>query len=184
MAVAILATDSWIQHLPFEGPPRMTTNGPVDGVWYGTVSGLGDASGGNVSISARLSEARKEDWVYIVNGMQVTINAETDQEAFMQLNTGPLIPTASAVTNPTFNWGGGMRGIANNSISIMAASGDTGPMNVPGIPIFGDKRIAGIFLMAAAGFQTNVDGAIYTLSNWGWLIRYQGFFRNRNPNVG
>lgn len=184
MAVAILETDGWIQHLPFQGEQRPTVDGPVDGVFYGVVSGLGDNTGGNVSLNGRLSFDRKEDWVYIMRGMNVTLNSESDQEMFMQLNTGPLIPTPTAVQNPTFNWGGGLRGVANNSISIQAASGDTGPFVVPGLPVFGDKRIPGIFLMAAAGFQTNVDGATYTMSLWGHLVRYQGFFRNRPPAFG
>jgi len=184
MAVAIVAIDGWIQHLPFEGGPRQSLAGPVDGVWYGVVSGLGDASGGNLTLNGQLSFDRKEDWVYVVEAQTITINTPSDQEVFLQINTGPLIPTASAVVNPTMNWGGSLRGIANNNVSVLADGSNTGPFPFPGMPIFGDKRIPGVFLMAAAGFQSNTNGAIHTMSLWGWLIRYQGFFRNRSPARG
>lgn len=185
MAISTTSIDGWIQHLPFEGGPRPSLAGPVDGVWYGNVSGPGDASGGNVTLQGQLSEARKEDWVYVIQAASATINTLTDQEMFIQLNTGPLIPTSTAVVNPTFNFGGSMRAIANNAISIMSDDGsNTGPFPFQGLPIFGDKRIPGVFLMMAAGFETNVDLALYTMSAWGWLIRYQGFFRNRPPALG
>jgi len=186
MAVAILETDGWIQHLPFQGGPRQTVEGPVDGIWYGLVSGDGDASGGNLTLNGRLSFERKEDWVYILKGFSASTNDVLNREMFLQANTGPLIPTQSAVQNPSFSFGGAIRGIDNNAIAIMTEAAGASPAMppFPGLPIFGDKRIAGVFLMLAAGFAINTDTVSYQMSAWGWLVRYQGFFRNVSPPVG
>lgn len=187
MAVAVIATDTWIQHLPFQGGPRQTVEGPVDGVWYGLVSGDGDASGGNLTLNGSLSFDRKEDWVYILKGFSATNNDPVvNMEMFLQANTGPLIPTASAVQNPSFNFGGALRGIDGNAIAIMNEAGASSPAMppFPGLPIFGDKRISGTFLMLAAGFAINTDTVTYQMSAWGWLVRYQGFFRRTNPALG
>lgn len=180
MAVAVLATDTWIQHLPFVGGRRPSPYGDVDGVWYGVVSGDGDATGGNVTLNGRLSFDRKEDWVYILGAIDVSVNNAVITPYFTQVNSGPLIPTASAVQNPSFHKGGDSFAVLNNAVSLgQLATG--GADNRAGIPIFGDKRIAGIFLMLAAGFGINTDGATYQMSSWGFLIEYSSFFRNRPP---
>lgn len=183
MAVAAILTDTWISHLLFVGGRRQTNFGAVDGIWYGVGSVLGDNTGGNISISCRLSEERKEDWVYVVQDVDLTVNADFDGEAFVQVNTGPLIPTATAVTNPTFNQGGAMKGISNNAIAMFKLN-SAGASPFQGMPVFGDKKIAGVFLMIAGAFGTNTDGATHTLSAWGWLINYNSFFRNVDPRVG
>lgn len=183
MAVAILATDTWVQHLPFEGGPRDSEFGPIDGVWFGLVSGDGDATAGNLTLNGRLSFERKEDWIYVLGGLSVSINTVQSMAVFTQVNTGPLIPSASAVVNPSFSIGGNMDNVTGNAITTgNVTAGGNDPRR--GMPIFGDKRIAGIFLMLAAGFETNIDGATYQMSSWGSLIRYQSFFRNRPPSLG
>lgn len=183
MAVALLETDSWIQHLVFTGPQRPTDFGPADGVWYGLLSVAGDASGGNVTLNGRLSEDRKEDWVYVPMASAIHRNSTTGATSnyFEQLNTGPLIPTSTAVNNPTFNYGGTGVGITGNAITVQNT---TQTKDFYGMPIFGDKRIPGIFLMYAVGFETNTDTVLYTASIWGWLFRYNGFFRGVAPSVG
>jgi len=186
MAVAIVATDTWLQHLPFEGGPRPSPFGQVDGVWYGLVAGDGDASGGNLTLNARLSEARKEDWVYILGAINTVRNGATDDECFNQVNSGPLIATAAVATtvrNVSFSRGGIALGMANNNL-VVTDKFDGGTDPRAGMPIFGDKRIPGIFLMLAAGWDNNIDGTTYVLSAWGFLIRYQSFFRFANPNIG
>ena len=185
MAVAILATDGWIQHLPFVGGPRPTEFGPVDGIWYGLVAGDGDASAGNVSLNGRLSFDRKEDWIYIFGGMTTTKNAVAGEAVFTQINTGPLIPTgavATTVNNPSFSIGGNADPVTGHALT----TGDItsgGNDRRRGMPIFGDKRIPGIFLMLAAGWETNTDGATYQMSSWGFLIKYNSFFRDVPPRL-
>jgi len=182
MAIALLETDTWLSHLVFTGGRRETEFGPLDGMFYGVLSVAGDATGGNVTINGRLSFDRKEDWVYVIEGSVMGTNTETaTSDWFEQVNTGPLLPTATAVANPTFTVGG--------PSNPMGASGLTTPASnilkpYYGMPIFGDKRIQGVFLMYAAGFQTNVNLALYTASIWGKLYRYNSFFRNRDPKDG
>lgn len=184
MAVAILATDTWIQHLVFSGGRRTTPFGPVDGVFYGLVSGVGDASAGNLTLNGRLSAERKEDWVYIIGAHTVSVNTVAGVgDVFTQLNSGPLIPTSSSVQNPSFNRTDASRPATGNAIAMSDRfTGGGNPF--AGMPIFGDKRIPGVFLMAAAGFETNVNLAEYQMSLWGWIIRYNGFFRNEAPSLG
>jgi len=183
MAVAIIATDTWIQHLLFTGGQRSTPFGMVDGIWYGLVSGDGDASGGNITLNGSLSFDRKEDWVYILGNISSSRNTATSTDAFTQINTGPIIPTASAVTNPSFSVAGSPFAVVNNAIATtQQTTGGSDPRS--GMPIFGDKRLAGTFLMCAAGYQDNVNGETYQMSVWGWLINYSGFFRGVRPEVG
>lgn len=186
MAVAITATDGWIQHLPFVGGQRPSPYGQVDGIWYGLIAGDGDAGGGNFTINGRLSEDRKEDWVYLLGNISSSLNTDSGQEGFTQVNTGPLIPTEATTTtvrNPSFTVGGTFQGISNGAITTSQnVNGGIDPR--AGMPIFGDKRIPGIFLMLAALWQNNVDGTTYQMSAWGWLIKYESFFRNVRPAVG
>jgi len=187
MAVAIISTDSWIQHLPFVGGPRPSEFGPVDGVWYGLIAGDGAAGGGNFTISGNLSFDRKEDWVYILGGIGTSVNtATTVGDGFTVVNTGPLIPTgatATTVNNPSFPRAGSSFGVSGNSVGTLDLSAGGKDSRI-GMPIFGDKKISGTFLMIAAGWQVNIDGATYQLSSWGFLIRYNSFFRLTQPARG
>jgi len=186
MAVAILATDTWLNHLPFVGGQRPSPFGMVDGIWYGLGAGDGAAGGGNFTISLRLSEERKEDWVYILGGIAASVNTPLASDVFVQVNTGPLIPTgavATTVNNPSFSSGGVWGGVVNNAISASHNLSGGSAAGV-GMPIFGDKRIPGLFLMMAMGAEANVDGATYQLSSWGFLIKYESFFRNVRPSLG
>jgi len=182
VAVGYSRTDDWIRHLVFEGR-RETVYGPVDGIWYGVLSGDGDATGGNFTLNGRLSYNRKEDWVYILGGVTLSRNDETESRAYIIVNTGPQVSTGSAVNNPSFPKGGVMKAISGNNISVLDLA-DGGADSRSGMPIFGDKSIAGLFLMIAAGIESNTNLVTYQLSSWGWLVRYQGFFRNRDPRVG
>jgi len=182
MAIALIAIDTWISHLSFTGRQRPTDFGPADGVWFGLLSLTGDGSGGNLTLNGQLSFERKEDWVYVPMGSSWTTNSSTTPNtAFEQINTGPLIPTATVVNNPSFSFGGLSRNMSGNSLHVQQSDQTK---NFYGMPVFGDKKLPGSSLMYALGFQTNVNAVIYTASIWGWLFRYNGFFRNEGPNVG
>jgi len=182
MAIAATRTDDWIQHLPFIGGQRPSPYGMVDGVFYGTLATTGDASGGNVTVNGRLSEEKKEDWVYIIGGTHARINGLIGGDVFEQVNTGPLTPTdVLSITNPTFEWGGVNVQITGNAVAFTPVVGQS---KVLGLPVFGDKRIPGIFLMYAAGWETNSNTSLYSAQIWGWIIRYQSFFRNVSPQLG
>jgi len=184
MAVAIIRTDTWIRHLVFGGAPRQTPYGAVDGVFYGLLSGDGDASGGNFTMNGRLSEKKKRDFVYIVGGTHTRNNAVlTSGDVFEQINTGPLIENdavATAVTNPTFEYGGVVFTPGGNAVAMTPVSDLS---KIAGMPIFGDPQIPGVFLLYAAGWQDNENGATYVSSIWGWLIRYNSFFRGVSPSL-
>lgn len=184
MAVSITAEDSWITHLPFTGGRRQTTYGPVDGLFYGVIAGDGDASGGNVTLNGNVSFDRKEDWIYILQNVSTTFNtALAGVDAFIVAATGPLIPTPTAVANPAFHVGGEMLNIVNNGVTIFTPT-DAGQSPFKDLPVFGDKRIAGPLSLLAAGFEVNTNTVTYQLSVFGFLVRYQSFFRNLAPATG
>jgi len=183
MAIAVIETDTWIQHLEFVGGQRQTPYGPVDGLFYGTMAGTGDATGGNFTLNGRLSEERKTDRVYIFGGSHTRVNSEAvPGDVFEQVNTGPLSSTGVAsITNPTFESGGVRQVISSNAVSFpLVWTLD----KCQGMPMFGDRNIPGVFLMYAAGWEDNVDTVLYSAQLWGWYIRYQGFFRGVSPNLG
>jgi len=185
MAVATVATDTWLSHLEFVGQRRQTDFGPIDGLFYGVVSTTGDASGGNVSLNGNVSEERKEDWVYIIQRASFSRTGVSGAGfgGFMVAATGPVIPTPTAVQNASFHIGGDLFGVTNNDVSTLALS--QGPEAIfKDLPIFGDKRIAGPLQMLACGLEENINGAVYQMSVYGWLIRYAGFFRNVRGDLG
>lgn len=182
MAVAVIATDTWLSRLLFTGP-RPTDFGPADGLFFGVIAGAGDASGGNFTLNGNVSADRKEDWVYLIKGVSASIAAAAAQEAFIVAATGPLIPTATTVANPSFHTAGVMESLSSNAVTVYN-------LNTGGQPpftdllVFGDKRIAGPLSLIAMGFQLNTDLAVHQISIWGFLFRYSSFFRNVRPGVG
>lgn len=183
MAVAIIETDTWLTHLPFVGGPRPTSYGLVDGIFYGLVAGDGAAGGGNVTLNGLVSFERKEDWIYVLQDVSSSHNSANSGDVFSVHATGPLIPTgatATTVSNPSFHTGGVSFPITGNALSLSRPN-TGGPYPFKDLPIFGDKKIPGTLALSAVGWETNVDGATYQMSIWGWLIQYQSFFRNRPP---
>jgi len=184
MAVAVISTDTWIERLLFTGR-RQTEMGPADGLFFGTLAGTGDASGGNLTLNGLISEQRKEDWVYQIKGLSASINAIAAQEAFIVAATGPLIPTGTTVANPSFHLSGGMNAIPNNAVTTFGLNSGSGGKDIfTDLLVFGDKKIAGTLGLIAMGFETNTNLAIFQLSIWGFLFRYSSFFRNVSPSVG
>ncbi len=186
MSSITVETDTWLQHLPFVGGQRPSPYGMVDGIWYGLIAGDGDATGDQVQLNGNLSFDRKEDWIYVLGGVGASVNAEFTADVFIQVNSGPLIPTsavATTVRNPSFTIGGSQDPMGTLALSVVQPlTGGADPR--AGMPIFGDKRIPGLFLMMNASWSVNTNLASYQLSSWGWLIEYQSFFRNRPPALG
>ncbi len=175
MSVVISRTDNWLQHLVFTGP-RPTIYGNVDGIFYGVVSGDGDASGGILNLSGLLSVDRKEDWVYVLQSCNAQKNSSVAQDVGVRINSGPLIPTDSAVQNPSFGKVGASDGVVNHAVSMQHGVAG-GRDDWQGLVVFGDKKIPGAFTFMATEWTTNEDGIAFTTSLWGWLIRYNNFFR-------
>lgn len=184
MAVAIVSVDEWLQHLVFVGR-RPTPYGPVDGLFFGQVSGIGDASGGNFSLNGNISAKTKEDWLYIMMGVTPRLNAVgVAQTVLVQTNSGPLINLPGfAARAQTLSVVKDMVQATNNAVTALPWDG---PQPWTGMPHFGDKKAdpTGVLQLVAVGFETNTNTVEYGVSVWGWLIRPSGFFRNVSPAVG
>lgn len=179
MSVSSNRLDDWVQHIAFVGDRRVTPFGPADGLWYGVLSIAGDATGGGVNLIGSLSPDRKEDWVYVVQGLSVVTNDDTvGDEIAIQVATGPLTPTESIITNAVFGLAGSMSRSTVNDLSTFPNS-ETPPWQ--GLLCFGDKRIAGNYVWLTILMGTNTNLRIYTGSMWGWLFEYKSFFRNLPP---
>lgn len=172
--------DDWISHLPFTGQ-RPTPYGPVDGIWYGLLSRDGDATAGTMTLQGSLTFARKEDWLYILMGCNISNNGATPTATSLTVNTGPRIPTNTTIINPSFRMASNDFNTDNLTAPLPFAAG---AFPFTGMPIFGDKKIAGNFLMLDAVWELQQDLATYVVSAWGWLLRYNSFFRDRPASQG
>jgi len=173
MAVTQTVADTWVNHLQFL-EPRPTENGMVDGVFYGVLSVAGDASGGTLAQNGQLSRDRKEDWVYVMRGVNAQKNSATASDVAVSVATGPLVPTATAVNNAVFSRVG-LSDTINNLSSSDPLTGGKAPWE--GMPCFGDKRISGNYGILTVTWTANTNTVIYTVSMWGYLVRYNSFFR-------
>jgi len=185
MAVAVIATDTWLSHLEFTGGRRQTEFGPIDGLFYGVVAVTGDATGGNATLNGNVSFDRKEDWVYLLKKISLSRTGvvAAGDKVFVVAATGPSIAAGGPITNPSFHMGGDLEGITNNDVSVMGHLDGAGD-HFTDLPIFGDKKLAGPLSMVASGLENNVDAVVYQLSVYGWLIRYSSFFRNLGGSFG
>lgn len=172
MALSQILVDTWVNHLQFL-EPRPTENGLVDGVFYGVLSVAGDMSGGAVTQIGQFSVNRKEDWVYIMQGVSTERNSATNSDVGISVATGPLIPTVTAVNNAVFSRAGSSDGVSG--LGTLPLSAGQPPWK--GMPCFGDKNIPGLFSILTAVWGTNSNTILYTTSMWGYLVRYQNFFR-------
>jgi len=183
MALVLTETNRWLQHLVFTGQ-RPSPFGPIDGLWFGAASRNGDASGGSLTINANLSFDRKEDWVYQLKGLSLQVNAVAAMNMSVQVNTGPLIPTSSAVQNPSY----GIVGVADSpgggTLITTFPRSTGGQMPWVDALLFGDKVITGDYTMIEATFGINTNGAAHSLFCWGFLFTYRSFFRQVPPSVG
>ncbi len=180
MTVTRTAIDTWIQHLPF-ATRRDSIYGGVDGIFYGHVAVLGDASAGAVHLHGLLSAARKTDWVYILGGTGGAINSGTDvMDALINISSGPAIPSVAGnqFFSPTVAQA---PLIAATGLGLSTLLSPSGGPPFAGTPVFGDPHIAGDFNIFSVDFQTNVNGATYRSDIWGFLVTYQSFFRELVP---
>lgn len=173
MAVILVRTDNWISHLPWTGP-RPTVYGPADGLWYGNMAQVGNASGGTLSLFGAISRARKEDWVYILGGYSAGVSSATAMDIRFTFASGPVIPVNSGQANPFFE----AQYPAEVGVGRAVALGSPGSAAHLGTPLFGDKKIAGDLALVTTVFESNVDLLIHQMSIWGFLIRYASFFRD------
>jgi len=173
MTVTLNIIDTWLQHLPFTGP-RPSLYGPVDGVWYGHAAVAGDGSGGQVHVHGIVSERKKTDWVYIMGGATGASSSSTAMDALVNVASGPLIPDLGVSINEFVSMTKAGALLGTNLGGFMPMSGS---LMSSGMPVFGDPHISGDFNILSADFGVNVNAAVYRLDAWGFLVRYNSFFR-------
>lgn len=171
MSVTESQTDSWIAHLPWTSP-RPTVYGPADGIFAGNLGSTGDATGGTVTMTGLLSLDRREDWIYVLGGYSARRSAGSADEVLFTFQSGPLIvSTGASLDRPRYD----------TITTELAKSGNLvaigGSQPFLGTPLFGDKRNTGDFELFRVLWNANADLATYQGNLWGFLIRYQSFFR-------
>lgn len=172
MSITSIRIDTWLQHLTF-ADPRLVGGWMADGVFYGNIGVLGDASAGTVTMIGQLSRDRKEDWVYVLQHWTANRNSILAVNWSVQFASGPQIPVVAGVQdNPVFgvSWAADQGGSAFGGTRL---GGD----QFKDLVLFGDKRIAGNYSMFTAASGTNTNGVAYQASVHGLLIRYNDFFR-------
>ncbi len=187
MSVAVDLSDSWINHLAF-AQPRPSAYGLIDGVWSGILAVVGDATGGVTGFDGRLSRERQTDWIYVLGGYCLRRPVNNGADVYIEFRSGPRVPqqVALGIDVPTYSVAGPM--------VVVAPTGDpmaTFPAGVPGgdtpylgMYLYGDPSLASTYDMVHAVMNDNVDTALNTLSLWGFMIRYQTFFRGTPPDRG
>lgn len=182
MSILEQVTDTWLAHLPFT-QVRQTPYGPADGLFFGNLAVDGDGTGGIVDLQGRISRDRKEDWVYLLKGRSSQVFADNNGEIATFLGTGPVI-VAGATTSPSFT---ALDNMVNDA-TLAFSSGSSGNFGSPGRPLeqflFGDRNLAGDYGMITSRFSVNTTAALYQVSIWGFIFRYQSFFRGVPPSRG
>jgi len=183
MSVEITRVDDWISHLAFSAP-RPSPFGPVDGVFWGMLSIAGDASAGALAMNGDLSQERKTDWVHILAGYSLRKIAADAGSAYAEFQTGPkIVGNAAGIDRPTFT--------ATAPLERMSQAGDqmatphllSGSQPFLGMPLYADPALTGAYEMVHASFNVNTDTILHTFSMWGFLVRYQSFFRGVPPEL-
>jgi len=182
VSVEIARVDDWISHLAFSAP-RPSTFGQVDGLFWGLLSVVGDATGGAVAVDGDLSEARKTDWVHILGGYSHRlVSGAAVPDGYVEFQTGPkIVGNAAGIDRPTFTAIGPFIRMNSSADQMAAQSLVSGAQPFLGMPLYADPALAGVYEMVHASVNANVDTALYTFSIWGFLVRYQSFFRGVPP---
>jgi len=181
MTVIANRTDTWIEQLAFTGS-RPSIFGPVDGVWYGHAAVIGDASGGQVHLHGLISAAKKTDWVHVLGGVTGALNTGgTAMAALINVTSGPAIESPAGASHLSMTVAGPMQ--LTPSLGFAAVVPPNGGAGLAGVPLFGDPHIPGNWGVIAVDFETNINTVTYRFDAWGYLIRYQSFFREVSPSV-
>lgn len=173
---------AWLQHLPFT-TPRPSPYGPADGLFYGVVGVTGDGSGGIVTLQGILSSQRKTDWVYLIQRISPqTRAAPVTGDALVQVATGPLIPGIGTFSqnNPIFSDLANMR--TDSALAVSCTE-----LNRQGflpLLVFGDDQAFGAWTMINVTLTDNENSADSSFSVWGFIYRYQTFFRGVPARFG
>ena len=184
MTVEITRVDDWLSHLAFS-VPRPSAFGQVDGLFWGLLSIAGDASVGAVGMDGDVSEARKTDWVHILGGYSLRSPSTLSGLGYVEFQTGPkIVGNAAGIDRPTFSSVGAMTrtNLSPDQMSTHTPSGGAQPW--AGMPLYGDPALSGNYEMVHTMNNVNLDTALYTFSIWGFLVRYQSFFRGVPPALG
>ena len=184
MSVSTARVDNWISHLAFASP-RPSQYGQMDGLFMGLLSVEGDVSGGTVSLDGDLSEERKGDWVHILGGWCLRSPADVaGQGGYVEFQTGPkIVGDGDGIDVPTFTAVDSTIQRSGAAADPMSALNRTGLETYVGLPLYADPHVAGSYQMIHGNYEINTDGDLYTLSIWGFLIRYQSFFRGVPPGL-
>jgi len=173
MAIQAIVIDTWLSHLLFNRP-KLIEGQLVDGLWYGNLGVVGDASAGIVDILGQISFARKEDWLYQLVSWSLNRANTTPVRWQIGFPSGPAIQTPVGIINNPF--------YSSSFITEQGASGlSANPPSSGGLYkgqfLFGDKKIEGNYTMVNAICLTNTTGIAYQVSLSGFLYRYSDFFR-------
>lgn len=182
MTVVSTRVDDWISHLLFT-QTRQTDFGPADGLFYGVIQLVGDATGGTTQMTGQISFNRKEDWVYLIQATSLEFNASNSGiPAAIRCPTGPLARGAAGVANPIFSRATKeMQNVPTILATVFASAGHDPHQNLLS---FGDKRLTGNFNLVQFEIDANINLATNTGSIWGFLFRYASFFRGVPPGLG
>lgn len=184
MSVEIQRTDDWLSQLAFSSP-RPSPFGLIDGLWWGMMSGNGDASGGVLAFDGDLSEARKTDWVRILGGWSVRSPSTTAvASCYIEFQTGPkIVGNQAGIDRPTFSAVGDMREFPDSADPMISVTNAGSGQPLIGIPLYADPALPGPYELLHVSTDPNVNGKLTTVSLWGFLIRYQTFFRGIPPGI-
>jgi len=154
------------------------------GLWFIGMSGTGTASGNPLIITGSLTFVKKQEHVYEWMNVNVFTDSVLNDSDLAELSlfTGPRIPSAGGnFNNPVFREilpGVGMTTPDNTAWAFTLGSSTRNP-----VIAYGDKSIAGNFLVASVTFNVNDLAVEYFMFGWGFYYRYQTFFRGIEPGA-
>jgi len=128
-------------------------------------------------MTGSLSEERKEDWIYVLGGYSTRSSAAASSTIDFTFLSGPrIITTGASLDFPRFDY----RTTSIDS-SELGSAGNNQVNPFLGTPLFGDKKISGAYDIFRCRWRVNTNLATYQATFWGFLIRYQSFFRGVAP---
>lgn len=180
MSVLVTETDTWCVSTLFVGGPRVTPYGPMTGMWHGYIQAAGDNSGGTVMFVGAISNARKYDYVRMVEGVSLSHTEALSADNFtLDMNGGPRLNTDYAANQiPTYTISGDLREGVNRASWPGSQGGD---FAFRGLPLYTETKSDLDYTMMTATFAQNSDNNVYRMAVWGWLLTYNQFYRGIRP---